>query len=50
MEKQTFNPPTPKASMWQALTRLAIAPLSGAKEEYPTPPLSAEQAIDKIDT
>jgi hypothetical protein len=36
MEQQTSNPPTPKASAWQALTCFAVAPLSGAKEERPT--------------
>src|SRR6266404_783415 len=34
--KQRCNPPTPKASAWQALTCLAVAPLIGAKEERPT--------------
>ena len=35
--KKTSNPPTEEASAWQALTCLAIAPLSGAEEEHSTP-------------
>jgi hypothetical protein len=34
-EKQTLNPPTPKASAWQAPTCLAVAPQDGTKEERP---------------
>jgi hypothetical protein len=35
VQQQTLNPPTPKASAWQAPTCLAVAPQDGTKEERP---------------
>jgi hypothetical protein len=53
MFQQTCNPPTPKASAWQALTCLAVVPLGRTKEERSTPKGfarhggQAEQAVQR---
>jgi len=45
VQRRTHNPPTPKASAWQALTRLAVAKV---KEGRLTPKSTAPQSLYKL--